>query len=87
MATSPTHLARRRAERKLTQLHPELFDPIHRSERETLGLNPDPLGPAECGTRSGYEAHRRRGETACDNCKESAAAYQRDRKAQSVAAA
>ena len=35
---------------------------------------------AACGTPSGYNAHRDRGERPCDLCKQAAARYQRDRK-------
>ena len=35
---------------------------------------------AQCGTRSGYQAHWRRGEDACDACAAAAAAYMRSRR-------
>jgi hypothetical protein len=37
--------------------------------------------PAECGTRSGYTAHQRRGETPCASCREACAAAMRLRRA------
>ena len=44
-----------------------------------LGISPRMVQqPAECGTMSGYQRHRRLGETPCDSCKAANAA--RDRK-------
>lgn len=55
------------------------------SERERRALpkpaRPPQVSPAECGTDSGYRAHRRRGEDACRRCREAHAAYNRERKA------
>lgn len=42
---------------------------------------------AECGTVSGYQAHRRNGEVACRACLEAANAYKRDYKARLRASA
>lgn len=33
-----------------------------------------------CGTRSGYQRHRRSGEPACDECKRASALYKRNRR-------
>ncbi|GAA1571843.1 hypothetical protein GCM10009678_63140 [Actinomadura kijaniata] len=33
--------------------------------------------PARCGTRAGYNAHRRRGEAACEACQEAVNKYMR----------
>lgn len=34
---------------------------------------------ARCGTTAGYKAHRKRGETTCQTCRDAMAAYQRNR--------
>lgn len=55
-----------------------------KSERQRRGIRKPPrppqVAPAECGTDSGYRAHRRRGEDACRRCREAHAAYNRGRK-------
>ena len=64
-----------------------LANSIRGKERraEKRGERP-PRGPqrrkvAECATTGGYEAHLRRSETPCDECKEAKAEYQRARRA------
>lgn len=53
---------------------------VGRGSRIAAGVQP-------CGTRAGYGAHRRRGEAACDPCREANTAYLRAYKAQRRAAA
>lgn len=36
------------------------------------------MGPAQCGTRSGYLRHMRDGEQVCTECREAKNAYDRD---------
>lgn len=42
------------------------------------------LPPAECGTRSGYARHLRRGEQACRDCKDAVRDYQRSKRARTT---
>lgn len=42
----------------------------------------DPTRKPACGTRGGYERHRRLGEESCDPCKAAAAEYRRSKRAQ-----
>lgn len=44
------------------------------------------MSAADCGSYSGYRAHRTRGEAACRPCKDAAAAYERDRRKARMAA-
>jgi hypothetical protein len=46
----------------------------------TYQVKPEALPPTEddrCGTRTGYAAHRRRGERACARCRDANSAYDR----------
>jgi hypothetical protein len=52
-----------------------------RRQAVAAGRTPGPRPPAEHGTNTGYHAHRRRGEEACDPCKAATAAYSRARTA------
>ena len=40
--------------------------------------------PAQCGTNSGYESHRNRGETPCSLCRAARAAYSRSQRTRAV---
>lgn len=46
---------------------PPMTDPKPRKERTR--------GPAQCGTRSGYVAHRKAGEATCQDCRDANQAY------------
>lgn len=46
----------------------------------TYRAKPEPLPPTadpKCGTRTGYSRHRRRGERACDGCRDANSASDR----------
>lgn len=47
-------------------------------QRQGMGT---PREPAQCGTSSGYTAHRRRGEAACQPCKDAGARRSRELRA------
>lgn len=68
-----------------------------KSERERRAIQrgqpvapPQPRQPPKCGTNSGYEGHRKRGEVPCDDCKAAHSVrsweYQKRRKAAQSAA-
>jgi len=54
---------------------PAAWDDIDNEDETPVGVLP-PLG---CGTLSGYEAHRRRGEATCGACRRANTTYHRDR--------
>ena len=81
MKAHPVHLAKARALYRLRDTHRDEFDALYREERAKLGLGAEPRGPAKCGTRSGYNRHRRNGEDACRACKDAEAAARRAYKA------
>jgi hypothetical protein len=43
-------------------------DRAERETRKAVQQQPEPV--SKCGTRPGYQAHRKRGETACDTCRQ-----------------
>jgi hypothetical protein len=55
-----------------------LADPRRRAERVQIPGGHMP--PAECGTRGGYEKHRRAGEPTCEDCKAAEREAKRRRK-------
>lgn len=79
MKTHPVHLSHARAAARLREAHREEYDRYLAEERVTLGLDAKTVGPAQCGTPSGYNRHYRKGETACRPCKDALAAYSRKR--------
>lgn len=58
------------------------------AQREAIRAGKDPKGRAyaQCGTRAAYEAHRKRGEKACDSCREAERLWSRARRAAERAA-
>lgn len=73
---------RQRAYRRLAAIHHDEMADLLASERIKAGLPAQAdHHSAHCGTRSGYEAHRRRGGKPCEPCRQANAEYHRARAA------
>ncbi len=79
------HRRRSRVLARLAKLHPDEYRDLLALERVNDGLEPEHTNRrvAECGTRSGAQAHYRKDERACEACRRAERAYDRDRKRQS----
>lgn len=68
-------MARNRAALRVAKNHQDEFDLMLAEEYAAIGRPvPMPLPPAACGTPSGYQAHRNRGEDPCEPCRVAAVA-------------
>ena len=78
----------RRERRKLTvaAITNKPLPPVRYFTDVIVARRARPLPPINHGTYGGHQAHRRRGEEACDACKAAGAAYWQNRKAMSVPA-
>lgn len=75
---SEYHARRSRVLTRLALMHQDEYADLLAYERTIEGLNPAPdvSQPAKCGTRSGYNRHKKNDEDACERCQEAARAYQ-----------
>ena len=77
---SDYHARRQRVLYRLAHLHPDEYADLMAVERAADGLDPAPAWTpgAACGTRSGFNAHRRRDETPCQPCRDAENTYSRE---------
>lgn len=61
--------------------------PRQQARRAERGYVRGPYGVPQCGTYSGYMAHRYRRQGTCQPCRDAAAAYKREQKARRLAKA